>query len=108
MFLSAIWIHFASALPFCDRAGGRRNEQLNRDGMGTSEKSQSVGKVVVTGAAGVRFFAATMGESWNYRLQLGLVATVPLSKEFVQIEADQFTLQKPALGIMLGMTFDHD
>ncbi len=97
------WLSYYGAL-----GAGWRNEQLIRDGVGTSEKSQSVGKAVATGAAGVRFFAAAMGESWNYRLQLGLVATLPLGDQSVTLGAESFTLQEPSLGIMLGMTFDRN
>jgi hypothetical protein len=87
---------------------GWRDEQLNRETDGMSEKSDSVGRAVVTGDAGLRFFAASMGDNWSYRLQLGVSATVPLATEDVQIGVDQFTLQKPLLGILLGMSFDYD
>jgi hypothetical protein len=87
---------------------GWRNEQLNREADGVSEKSDSIGRAVVTGDAGLRFFAAAMGDSWNYRLQLGVSATVPLASKEVQIGVEQFTLQKPSLSILLGMSFDYD
>ena len=60
---------------------GWRDEQLNRDTGGMREKSDSVGRVVLTGEAGLRFFAASMGARWNYRLQLGVFATAPLGTE---------------------------
>lgn len=87
---------------------GWRNEQLNRDTVGFSEKSDSVDRAVLTGEAGLRFFAASMGADWNYRLQLGFFATVPLSDERVEIGVEQFTLQKPTYGVLLGMSFDYD
>ena len=87
---------------------GWRNEQLNRETNGMHEKSDNVGRAVLTGDAGLRFFAASMGDSWNYRLQLGVSAIAPLGAEDVQIGAEQFTLLQPSLGILLGMTFDYD
>jgi hypothetical protein len=87
---------------------GWREEQLNRETDGMSEKSDSVGRAVVTGDIGLRFFAASMGDSWNYRLQLGISATAPLASKDVQIGTENFTLQKPSLGILLGMSFDYD
>jgi hypothetical protein len=62
----------------------------------------------LTADAGLRFFAASMGDSWNYRLQLGVSAIAPLGSEDVQIGVEQFTVQKPSLGILLGMTFDYE
>jgi len=96
------WLSYYGSL-----GAGWRQEQLNRDNAGAVEKSSNVGRAVVTGGTGLRFFAATMGDRWSYRLQFGIVATVPLKKANVQIGTDQFTLQKPSLGIMLGMSFDY-
>ena len=87
---------------------GWRDEQLNRETDSMSEKSDSVGRVVVTGDVGLRFFAASMGDSWNYRLQFGVSAAAPLASKDVQLGVEQFTLQKPSLGILLGMSFDYD
>jgi hypothetical protein len=87
---------------------GWRDEQLNRETDGVSEKSDSVGRAVVTADVGLRFFAAAMGDSWNYRLQLGVSATAPLASKDMQIGIEKFTLQKPSLGILLGMSFDYD
>jgi hypothetical protein len=87
---------------------GWRDEQLIRETAGMSEKSDSVGRAVVTGDLGLRFFAASMGDSWNYRLQLGVSAMAPLASKDVQIGIEKFTLQKSSLGILLGMSFDYE
>jgi hypothetical protein len=97
------WLSFYGSL-----GGGWRSEQLYRDDLSISEKSSTEGKAVLTGAAGIRFFATTMGAKWSYRLQLGLSAVVPISDESVQLGLEQFTLHEPRLGISLGMTFDHN
>jgi len=97
------WLSYYGSL-----GGGWRSEQLHRDSASISESSSTEGKGVLTGAAGIRFFATTMGAKWNYRLQLGLSAVVPLSDETVQLGMEQFTLHKPKLAVSLGMTFDRN
>jgi hypothetical protein len=100
---SVNWLSYYVSL-----GAGWRDEQLNRETDGMSEKSDNVGRAVLIGDAGLRFYAASMGDSWNYRLQLGVSATAPLGNKDVQIGVENFTLQKPSLGILLGMSFDYD
>jgi len=96
-------------LSFYGSAGvGWRNEELHRSSSTVDEKADAVGSAVVTVAAGLRFFAATLGQRWNYRIQLGLSAWAPLDDASVQLGGEQFSLQEPAIGIALGMTFDYD
>ena len=96
-------------LSFYGSAGvGWRNEELHRSSSTVDEKADAVGSAVVTAAAGLRFFAATLGHRWNYRIQLGLTAWLPLKDASVQLGGEQFSLQEPAVGIALGMTFDYD
>ena len=98
-----------SWLGFYGSAGaGWRGEQLHRSNTSAVEQTATVGRAVVTVAAGLRFFAATLGRRWNYRIQLGLNAWAPVSDESVQLTGEQFLLQKPAIGIVLGMTFDYE
>jgi len=97
------WLGFYAGLGV-----GWRGEQLLRESANQHEKSSRVETVVVTVATGIRIFAARMGARWNYRLQLGLRATVPAAKSSVQIGTEQYTLQKPSLGISIGMTFDFE
>lgn len=97
------WLSFYGSV-----GAGWRDEQLHRSTATVNEQSESVGSAVVTAAAGLRFFAATLGQRWNYRIQLGLNGWVPLDSVNVQLAGEQFSLQESAIGIALGMTFDFD
>lgn len=102
-------IEGASWLSFYGSVGaGWRDEQMHRSTPTTNEQSGTVGSAVVTAATGLRFFAATLGQRWNYRIQLGLNAWLPLDETNVQMGGEQFSLQESAVGIALGMTFDYD
>jgi len=97
------WLSFYSSV-----GAGWRSEQLLRSTTMTNEKTKTVGSAVLTAAAGLRFLAATLGQRWNYRIQLGLSAWAPLDNASVQLGGEQFTLQESAISIALGMTFDFD
>ncbi len=97
------WLSFYGSI-----GAGWRSEQLLRSTSVANEQSDTVGSAVVTAAAGLRFFAATLGQRWKYRIQIGLNAWVPLDDTTVQLAGEQFSLQQPAIGIVLGMTFDYD
>lgn len=66
----------------------------------------AVDRAAATVSTGLRFFATTLGNRWNYRLQLGLSAVMPFGEKIVQVGAKPFTLQKETLGLTLGMSFD--
>jgi hypothetical protein len=97
------WLSFYGSI-----GAGWRGEQLHRSTTMADEQSETVGSAVVTAATGLRFFAAMLGQRWNYRIQLGLSAWAPLDDASVQLGGEQFSLQEPAIGIALGMTFDYD
>jgi hypothetical protein len=99
----ASWLSFYSSV-----SAGWRSEELHLSSSTANEQSGAVGSAVITAAAGLRFFAATLGQRWNYRIQLGLSAWAPLDDASVQLGGEQFSLQEPAIGIALGMTFDYD
>jgi hypothetical protein len=96
------WISCYGAL-----SGGYRTEQLRREGTPATEESDSVGRAVVSVATGFRFNAASLSQSWMYRLQVGISAWLPLSDADVQLSGSVHQIQSPALGISLGMTFDY-
>lgn len=88
-------------------SGGYRTEQLIGDNALAGQQSESIGRVVINTAAGLRFNAANLGSNWWYRLQLGVVAWTPLSDASVMLDGQTYGIQKTALGISLGMTFDY-
>jgi hypothetical protein len=85
---------------------GWRNEQLNFSNDQSSTRSDTIGRAVLTAGAGLRFIAARLGRRWNYRIQLGLTAWAPLNDAGVILAGDLYSIQKPALAVVLGMSFD--
>jgi len=62
---------------------------------------------VASAGAGLRFNAAELGDSWHYRLQIGLAGWLPLSDAEVEFAGDSYRVQIPALGLLLGTTFEY-
>ena len=85
---------------------GWRDEGLIGDGALAGEKSSSVGRAVLLLGAGFRVDASKLGARWNYRIQLGVSGWIPSGDAEAQIGALTLPVQKPALNLMLGMTFD--
>ena len=85
---------------------GWRSEQLVGDGVLTGEKSASTGRAVLTIGSGLRFDAAELGSNWRLRIQTGLSAWLPVSDADVSFAGEQFSIQKPTVGLFLGMTIE--
>ncbi len=98
---STRWISFYSAVGI-----GWRSEQLDLEDRSSSEQSEKAGSGVVTAATGLRFNMATLGRGWNYRFQLGLTAWAPLEDADVLLGGQQYSIQKPGVALVLGMSFD--
>jgi hypothetical protein len=73
----------------------------------SGQTSSAAGRAVVKTALGLRFNAASLSDAWNYRLQLGVGAWAPVKDAHVQLADESYRIQKPALGVSLGMTFDY-
>lgn len=95
------WVAYYAAIGI-----GYRSEQLISDDEFIGAKSDVAKRAVVTAGTGLRFNATSLGARWNYRLQLGLTAWAPLSDADVLLDGDQYSIQKPSLAIVLGMSFD--
>ena len=89
-------------------SAGWRNERLIGAGALEGEASESVGRVVVSVGTGLRINASSMGERWNFRIQLGLIGRLPVHDAELQIGTMVLGVQKPAVDLLLGMTFDFD
>lgn len=87
---------------------GWRDEKLLGEGALAGETSSSVGRAVLLAGTGIRVDASGLGARWNYRIQLGISGWVPFGDAELQIGAMNLSVQKPALNLMLGMTFDFD
>jgi hypothetical protein len=89
-------------------SAGWRNEQLVGANMFAGETSGSVGRAVLSVGTGLRVDAASMGERWNFRIQLGLIGRLPIQDAELRIGNTTLRVQKPAIDFLLGMTFDFD
>ena len=89
-------------------AAGLRREELRGDGDRLGQSSAAVNRGVLELGAGTRIHAATMGDRWRYRLQLGLSALLPLDDARLNIGVDTFDVQQTTIGVFLGMSFDRD
>jgi len=93
---------------YATASAGWRNERLIGAGALEGEASESVGRVVVSVGTGLRISASSMGERWNFRIQLGLIGRLSVHDAKLQIGTMVLGVQKPALDLLLGMTFDFD
>ena len=91
---------------YASLAAGMRREQLLGDGPRMGEESGSVNRGVLLLAVGLRVHAATMSNSWRYRLQLGLHAALPVGDATLEIGEESFQVQEPQVTMLLGMSFD--
>jgi hypothetical protein len=96
------WISFFARL-----GGGYRQEELRGEDVLAGASSASVGRAVIKIGTGIRFNAASLSDSWNYRLQLGVGAWIPVNDAHAQLGNETYRIQKPVAGISLGMTFDY-
>ena len=87
-------------------SAGWRNERLVGANTLAGEKSDSVGRAVLSVGTGLRVDAGTMGDRWNFRMQLGLIGRLPIQDAELQIGTTVLRVQKPAIEFLLGMTFD--
>jgi hypothetical protein len=88
-------------------SAGYRSEQLLGDNVLAGQRSSTIGRAVFGAGTGLRFNAAALGAAWSYRLQLGLTAWFPTSDSEVALAGGSYRIQKPALAILLGMTFEY-
>ncbi len=85
-----------------------RNERLVDEDPGSAAESETIGRGVLTLDSGLRFQAARLSKRWNFRIQLGLAAWIPLSDARLDFGGEMVSLQEPAWGMTLGVVFDHD
>ena len=85
---------------------GWRSEELITVDSSDGQKSGSVSRAVLSAGAGLRIAAADLGERGSYRIQLGLTGRLPIRDATLILDEVALRVQKPALEIQLGMTFD--
>ena len=87
---------------------GWRRETLIGDGSLAGLTSETVGMTTGVACVGLRFSAASLGEKWRYRLQLGLAGTAAFGDSHVDFAAQSLRLHQSSLAVSLGMTFDYE
>lgn len=91
---------------YATAGAGWRNERLIGIDSLAGKTSETAGRAVLSVGTGLRIDAASLGEQWNFRIQIGLIGRLPLSNADLQIGTMVLGVQKPALDFMIGMTFD--
>jgi hypothetical protein len=91
---------------YLSTSAGWRTEELINVNFTAEQKSGSVGRAVLSVGTGLRIAAANLGDDGSYRIQLGLTGRLPIGDANLEIDDVVFRVQKPALEIQLGMTFD--
>ena len=84
---------------------GWRKERISGDDERAGEESDSVSRGVALAGAGLRFDAGELIAGYNFRIQLGLNAVIPISDARVEMSGESFDVQNPIVGVAMGLTF---
>lgn len=68
------------------------------------QRTDDVGRAIVTVGGGVRVNAAGPGRGWQLRIQAGLFATLPADSARLDIGGETYRVQEAALNAVLGFT----
>jgi len=85
---------------------GWREEKLTGAGDLQGESSASVGRVVLTASAGLRFEVFNYPDRWRFRVQFGFLGRLPIDDAVVEMAGEAYQIQRSALDLMLGTTLD--
>jgi hypothetical protein len=85
---------------------GYRDERVIGDGDRAGAQSGRVGRGVVVLNAGLRLHASSLGSGWRYRIQTGVTAWLPWGDARVTVDGDEWTIQAPSFGVLLGVSFE--
>ena len=87
---------------------GWREEELSGAGDLEGESSASVGRLVLTASAGLRFEVLDYPDRWRLRVQFGLLGRLPIEDAVVEMAGDSYQIQRSALDLMVGVTLDFE
>lgn len=87
---------------------GWRSEELIGVGDLQGLRSSSVSRATATAATGLRFNAASLGGGWSLRIQTGLTAWLPAGDAIVDFDGQPVRIQRPGVGLALGITLDYE
>ena len=88
-------------------AGWRGQALILADESG-DQRTDDVGRAVITVGGGVRVNAAGPGYGWRLRIQAGLFATLPVASAHQDVDGDTYRVQEATLDALLGFTADFD
>lgn len=83
---------------------GWRQERISGDDERAGEQSDSVSRGVALAATGLRFDAGELLAGYNFRIQLGLNAVIPVSGATLDMSGESFDVQSTSVGVALGLT----
>ena len=83
---------------------GWRQERIFGDDERAGERSGTVSRGVALAGAGLRFDAGELIADYNFRIQLGLSAVIPLSDAQLDMSGESFDVQTTIVGVALGLT----
>ncbi len=89
---------------YASLGGGWRQERIFGDKDREGEQSDTVSRGVALAEAGLRFDAGELIAGYNFRIQIGLNATIPLSSARLDMSGETFSVQKTNVGIVAGLT----
>jgi hypothetical protein len=84
-------------------AGWREQALILEDDSG-DQRTEDVGRAVLTVGAGARAVAAGSGTGWQLRIQAGMFATFPVSSASLDIGGATYRVQKTALNVLFGFS----
>jgi len=91
---------------YAGAGAGWRDEKLTGAGSLQGKSSATVGRVVLTASAGLRFEVFNYPDRWRFRVQFGLLGRLPVDDAVVEIAGETYQIQRSALDLVLGVALD--
>ena len=89
---------------FAVTTAGWREQALIVEDQSGEQRTDGVGRAVLTLGGGIRAEAAGPGRGWRLRIQAGLFATFPAASASFELDGQTYRVQEAALNAMLGFT----
>jgi hypothetical protein len=93
---------------FAVTTAGWREQALILSDESRDERTEKVGRAIVTVGGGIRVNAASPGQGWQLRIQAGLFGTLPMSDASLTVNGETYRVQEEALNALLGFTVEFE
>jgi hypothetical protein len=93
---------------FAVASAGWREQALILENEAGDQRTDDVGRAVITVGGGVRVNAAGSAHGWQLRIQAGLFATLPFASADLDVNGDTYQVQEATLDALLGFTADFE